>query len=93
MFNLVVDEESMSKLSQFLLAEFKKRRDDDLFFSVREWAREIGIPNATLNRYLNSNGKVSISRDNLLALVNYFGKPFLDALGIEIPDKPKNPKH
>lgn len=91
---IVLNRKSMGQLRDFLLTEFRKRREDDDFFSVREWAREIKISNSTLSRYMNKGGdNIEITPKNLAVLVDYFGQPFLDVLEVRVPVKPRNPKY
>lgn len=81
-------------LAEFLDAQFKMRLMEDRNYSLRDWAREIGVSVSTLSRWMNKKSDPDLSAKNLNTLVSYFGQPVLDSLGIKpTPARPRNPMH
>lgn len=79
-------------LAKFLEDEFLKRRGVDLYIDLTDWAKEIGLPYNTLRGMMRNRSKdPGINSKNLARLVQYFGPPFLEAIGSPIPENPKNP--
>jgi transcriptional regulator with XRE-family HTH domain len=83
-----------SALAEFLDQELKKRLMKDRNFSVRRWAKEIGIDQSSLNHMINSEDPPSrLNIEKIQLLVQYFGRPVLEVLGIIIPVQPSNPMY
>lgn len=85
---------ALAMLADFLDAEYKKRLMIDRGFSLRSWAKEIGVNHVTLSHWMNRKSKADpdLSAKNFNALQSYFGKPFLDSIGVEpLTTKPRNP--
>jgi DNA-binding Xre family transcriptional regulator len=93
--DILMTHTTSSALADFLDREFKKRVFQDRTFSLRQWAKEIGIDHSLLNRMINgkNKGPKQISIEVLNKLILYFGPEILSILGIVTTDKPKNPAY
>ncbi len=73
--------DTKKKLRDFLTQKFRDAREasGNLFFTQAEWARELGLNNATLSRYMSASQLPE--GDNLVALISAFPE-LMEILGI-----------
>lgn len=87
----LVEKKGCETIDTYLVRQFKLRLMADIYFSRRDWAKEIGIPMPTLNALMLGKVKVKETRSKTInAMVQFFGPEVLPLLGIQVPDHPRN---